>query len=445
MISKLIFIMAHEMGDLRFYSTYKSLMRNQWRPYEELKNEQEKQLRHMINFVYHNIPYYHKLLDSLHLRPDDIRKKEDLQKLPIITKEVINKNWDDFKPLCLSKIKYYQRSTGGSTGTPFKYRLEKFDRFLGGALMYRGWGYAGYGLGDRMVFFGGSSLRITTGSSLSRFSHEISRNIRMLSSFDMDEENLIKYVHTINKFRPKFMYGYASSFYFFAKWLEQNGLEVHAPKAIFTTAEKLFPNMRKKIEDAFRTEVYDAYGLNDGGVSACECSEHLGLHIDMERAIMEVVDENGDQIESGQGRIIATSLHNHAMPFIRYDTGDIGHVILDICGCGRQYKLLKEVVGRQQEILSTPDGKHIHGEFFTHIFWEIDGVKEFQVIQRNSDRLIIRIVPDENFDKKQLEVIKEIIRKRSELWQIDFEFPDKIERTRAGKYKFVIKEISGGD
>ncbi|MBE9595135.1 MAG: phenylacetate--CoA ligase family protein, partial [Proteobacteria bacterium] len=276
MFHKLLFILAHQIGDRYFYPTYKKVMQNQWQSYEELKEEQEKQLSVMIDFAYKNVPYYHKLLDDLKLSPDDIKKVEDLEKLPILTKDIIKQNWEDFKPVNLNKMRYYEAATGGSTGTPLKYRLYKFDRFLGGALLYRGWGYGGYALGDKMVFLAGTSLDVGTKPYIIKIMHEISRNLKKLSAFDMGERELQEYVNTINSFKPKFIRGYASSIYFFSKWIEENNLEIHQPLAVFTTAEKLYPNMREKIGDVFNCDVYDGYGLGDGGVTAWECPEHSG-------------------------------------------------------------------------------------------------------------------------------------------------------------------------
>jgi phenylacetate-CoA ligase len=71
-ISRNLFITAHQIGDRNFYPTYKTLIQNQWNSYDELKEEQEKQLRAMINFAYKNVPYYQKLFDDLKLRPDDV-------------------------------------------------------------------------------------------------------------------------------------------------------------------------------------------------------------------------------------------------------------------------------------------------------------------------------------------------------------------------------------
>ena len=442
MFHRSLFIFAHQIGDIKFYPTYKKLIKNQWKTYEELKEEQEKRLRYMIDFAYRNVPYYRKLFDNLKLSPEDIKKVEDLEKLPILTKEIIKQNWDDFKPVNLNKMKYYEGATGGSTGTPFKYRLSKFDRFLGGCLMYRGWNHGGYELGDEMVFLAGASLDVGTKSYLAKRVHEVARNIKKLSSFDMGDKEMKDYVGVVNSFKPKFIRGYASSIYFFAEWIEENNIKIHQPLAVFTTAEKLYPNMRERIENVFDCDVYDGYGANDGGLNAVECSEHSGLHIDTERAVMEVVDKNGNQLESGEGEILATSLYNFAMPFIRYDTGDLGHIIDDVCGCGRRYKLLKEVVGRSVDVLVTPEGKNVHGWFFLYIFWEhCEGVKEYQVVQEKLDTIVIKIVPEYDFDEKQLDTIREIIRERSEGWNVEFKFVDEIKRTGAGKYKFIINNI----
>lgn len=440
-INKALFILAYEAGEIRYHPTYKKSMKNQFRHYDKLKGDQEKQLKAMIDFCYENVPYYRNLFDGLKLLPKDIRKIEDLEKLPILTKDIMKQNWEDFKPVNLNTLRYHDRATGGSTGTPFKFRLSKFDRFLGHANLHRGWGYGEYELGDKMVFLAGSSLGVGTKSNFIKTINEVTRNIKLLSSFDMGEMEMKQSVNIINSFKPKFLRGYASSIYFFAKWIEEKNIEIYSTHAVFTTAEKLLPEMREKIESVFNCDVYDAYGLNDGGVAAYECSEHQGLHIDTERSVMEIVNEKGGQLENGKGKILATSLYNYSMPFVRYDTGDLGYIVEDICSCGRGNRVLKEVVGRQQEILETPEGKHIHGEFFTHLFWEIEKVKEFQVVQEKIDEIVIKMVPEIGFDKRQLNKIREIIRKRSEGWNVEFKFVDKIDRTKAGKYKFIISNL----
>jgi len=437
-----LFVLAHTIGDPSFYAAFRRVQANQQRPYEELKIEQEKQLRSLIAYVYDQVPYYRTLFRELNLQPKDICTVEDLEKLPILTKEIIKANWEALKPASLPSQKYDSRATGGTTGTPMQYRVSHHDRCLAAALLYRGWGYGGYELGDRMVFLAGSSLDVGTKPWLIRKGHEITRNLRKLSSFDMADAEMRQYADLLNSFEPRFMRGYASSIYFFARWLDQNDVAAPTLRAVFTTAERLYPNMRKRIGEVFGCDVYDTYGLNDGGVTAFECAEHSGLHIDTDRSIMEVVDSDHRQIARGHGEILATSLHNFAMPFIRYSTDDLATVVDDECGCGRHTRLLEEVVGRSVDMFVTPEGKNVHGWFFLLIFWEHGhGIKEYQLVQTAIDTIIIRIVPDHEFDPNEIETIRKIISSKSPGWDIQIEIVEAIDRTRAGKFKFIINEM----
>lgn len=148
-----------------------------------------------------------------------------------------------------------------------------------------------------------------------------------------------------------------------------------------------------------------------------------------------------DRKESGRGRIIATSLYNFAMPLIRYDTNDLGHVIDDECACGRPYRLLKEICGRSGDFLYTPEGKAIHSLLFAYIFDELPWIKEYQVVQERLDHITVRIIPERGFDERKLNDARELIQRQSEAWKIDFNIVDSIEKTRAGKYKYIINNM----
>ena len=132
------------------------------------------------------------------------------------------------------------------------------------------------------------------------------------------------------------------------------------------------------------------------------------------------------------------------MPFLRYDTGDDGNLLDTPCTCGRGYKLLKEVNGRTVDVLVTPEGKSIHGWFFLYIFWEQQGIAEYQVIQETLEKIVIKIVPDESFDERQLDRIRRVVRSRSERWNLEFRIVDHIERTGSGKYKFIKNNYING-
>jgi phenylacetate-CoA ligase len=441
MLDRLKFVAAHEVGHGGFYPDYRRLKQNEHRPLEALKAEQMIALRRMLQYAGDNVPYYHRLFRILNFDPASFRNLDELQHLPILTKEAIKKHYDELVSSRIRRIPHIEETTGGSTGTPMKYLVSQRDRLLGGALLYRGWGYAGYELGDRMVFLAGMSLGGDPSRHLLKSAHEFFRNIRKLSTLNMGEQEMRGFIDVIDAFQPRFIRGYASSVYAFARWAQHNDVRLPPAKAVFTTSEKLYPRMRDTIASVFGGDVFDGYGLYDGGLTAFECADHKGMHIDMERSVMELVDDDGQQLESGQGRIIATGLANYAMPLIRYDTDDIGIVSPDPCPCGRPYPLLREICGRSGDFLYTPEGRAVHSLLFAYIFDELPWVKEYQVVQERLDRITIRVIPDVGFDERKLDNARTLIQKQSEAWNVDFSVVSHIEKTRSGKYKYIINNM----
>ncbi len=249
-----------------------------------------------------------------------------------------------------------------------------------------------------MVFLAGSSLGVKSQPALVTKVHELVRNVRKFSSYEMGEGEMQQLANLLTSFRPRFLRGYPSALHLFSRWVDENDVPIPPLDAVFTTAEPLFPHMRKIIGDVFNCEVFNNYGLNDGGVSAYECSEHSGLHIDTERSILEVVDQDNRQLVEGEGTILATSLYNFAMPFIRFSTDDDGTLTDAECACGRHSKLLNEVLGRTADILVTPEGKNIHGWFFNHLFYASGhGIKEYQVTQTAIDQTRDQTCPGRKF------------------------------------------------
>ncbi|MEA2015178.1 MAG: phenylacetate--CoA ligase family protein [Actinomycetota bacterium] len=445
MLHKSLFIFAHTLKNKDFMKHYNFVKKNEFESYDNLKRYQEEKLQGLIQFSFDNVPYYHKLFKNLNLKPEDIQSIEDLQKLPILTKEIIRNNQSDFVPLNLKEQKYANRSTAGSTGNPLTYRNSNDDKSLGFAILYANWGFAGYELGDKVAVIAGSSLIPSTGSKLADTVKAFIMNTKNFSAFDLTENYLDNIVIALNKFNPEFLNGYASSLYLFAKHIKEKNLKINfSPKGVFTTAEVLFESQRELIEDVFNCAVFDQYGLNDGGISAYECEKHKGLHVDMIRSITEVTDEEGNQLETGkEGKILATSLHNYAMPFIRYDTGDLGILSGEMCVCGRETPLLEKIIGRVSDFIYTPNGTKIHGEFFSHIFWEFNWVKQFQIIQNRVDEVIVKIVPDskDKINGRDLDRLKEIIFNRAGDMNIIIEMVNEIETTKAGKWKFIVREV----
>lgn len=439
-IERAVFIAAHEVQKPGFTGLYQSLIKNQWRSREALLHDQNKQLRKIITFCYNHVPFYRHRFKEANLTPSDIQTMEDLEKIPPTTKDDLILDKKSALPYGAS-VRYYVRTTGGTTGNPLSYRISRDDRFLSGALLYRGWSGGGYDLGDRVLTLAGSSLIEDIKSMTNKRLTELTRNIRFASAFKMSSRNLLKYVSMMNSWKPSFLRGYPSALYEFAKFIENHDLLIPEVSAVFVTSEKLYPDIRETLQRVFKTRVFDGYGANDGGISAFEY-ECGNMHIDTERSILEVVDKNDNQVTSGEGRVLATSLANYAMPVIRYDIGDQVIASDESCNCGRGLPLLKEVIGRTVSILVMPDGSRVHGWFFQHAFFQVgEQVKKYRVVQETKDLIEIEIVPGSEFGEHTIKRIRDLVGHTCRNWILNFHIVESIPKTKSGKSIYIESKV----
>jgi len=155
------------------------------------------------------------------------------------------------------------------------------------------------------------------------------------------------------------------------------------------------------------------------------------------------VDDEGNPVRAGvPGRILVTDLTNFVMPFIRYETGDIGVWADKACACGRAFPLLAEILGRKSDFIVAPSGKIIHGEFFTHLFYDIPEVANFQVNQGSLSQLRVDIVLRPGAAAVSLANLRQRIENAlgaGMTCQIDI--VQQLERTASGKHRFTMSSV----
>jgi len=420
---------------------------SQWWPRERLREWQDSRLRDLIRHAVERVPYYRDYFHKNGLKPEDIRGQGDLHKLPIVDKIVIGRNYQSFLADNHAEFRSRPARTAGTTGTPFAYLLDRDAWSVGWACNWRGWGWGGYRVGDRIAILAGSSLfrgSMDRGFKKARswLYYSVLQNAVPLSAFDMSPARLSQYVRTLKRANPQYLRCYAQAGYIFAAYCRENDVRDLSFRAIFSTAEQLLPSQRKVIEQQFRCPVYDDYGCYDGNLKAMECEEHDGYHIAMEAAIVEFV-ENGVAVkENESGELLATSLHNYSMPFIRYRVGDRGVPSARACRCGRGLALMERVEGRCNDCIRTPEGKIIHSEFISHIFWETTWVDQFQVRQDRLSEIEILIVKNRAPRPGEMEKLRSALSQELGQLAIRVSFVDAIEATAAGKRRFIVSALT---
>lgn len=415
----------------------KLLDKTQWWKPEELEELQNKKLRALIKHAYENVPYYHQLFRKLNLKAEDVRTREDLQKLPFLTKEIIRRNLTRFLAKNIPESQLMETHSSGSTGEPLKYYIDKESYSHGWAQTFRCWSWAGYRLGEPYT-----KISLNPRKQLIKKIQDKLLNCKYVYSSNINKNNLKDFLSMMKG--SSIIRSYASSIFMIANMIENYGVEskwIPYPKAIATTGETLFENWRNKIEEVFECQILDGYGGESTPI-AFECLEHAGYHICSEHVIPEIVRNESVASPGEIGEVVVTNLDRWAMPLIRYNIKDIAIMGKEECSCGRGLPLLDSIEGRDTEIVITPNGNFLVVHFFTILFEYIEGVDQFQVIQEKIDELNIKIVKNDKFTEKDKNYIFSEIKKHAgDEININLEFTDSIPPTRSGKRRFVISKV----
>src|SRR4029079_11326347 len=180
-----------------------------------------------------------------------------------------------------------------------------------------------------------------------------------------------------------------------------------------------------------KAPVTDEYGFSEGCGNASRCEEDV-FHEDFEYGILECGDGQQIDADTRQGRIIATGFGNYAMPFIRYEVGDIGTWKDTICPCGRNSKVMTKINGRIEDYVLTPEGRKILR--FDYIFKDTQNVRDVQVVQKKLGSVCLRIVRRLSYSASDEDVLRKEIKNRiSSRLLVEFEYIDEIERESNGK------------
>lgn len=404
-------------------------MKSQWLKPNEIQLLQSKKLRVLIDHCYNNVPYYNKILKERKLKPYDIKAIDDLQKLPVLTKTIIRKN---FKRLIAQNFplkRMFLSSTGGSMGEPLKFINDDVSLLWINTAVNRSFRWAGYRRFDKMVTVWGFPSR------QNQVPTKPWQRQMTLSTFGADEERIKRILMSINWFRPNGIRGYASALYLLAKSNEDVKV-----KFVISTSEMLFGHYRKLIEESFGCEVYDNYSSREF-MMASECEEHTGYHIAAENCILEFIRDN-EQVSPGEtGRILVTDLTRYGMPFIRYDIQDMGCPSDETCPCGRGLPLMKSVEGRTTDFIFTPSGKYISGPAVTLAFKDLD-IEQFQLVEESRGKLVIRIAKGPTYSDADTQFLLNFFRKYAQDMKIKVDFVSNIPVSKSGKRLIVVSKTT---
>ncbi|HTE42865.1 MAG TPA: hypothetical protein VK629_18730 [Steroidobacteraceae bacterium] len=375
----------------RAFLLAKILSRVQWTS-DRIRDYQNEKLRTLVEYCWANVPFYRSHWQGHISDPREIRRIEDLVHLPLLSKTHVRENLKSMTTTAKG-VKAYAARTGGSTGQPVIFHMTNYDEQLSWAQMYLGWVWAGYRIGDPFLAVGGESVGVGLGDNRSRKDRVMNRWVSSGSNLTIERARQLSKTSYFQQIR--FIYGYPNSIRELCEHFAELGVRPPRLQGVVCTAEVMRPEVRKRIGEVLGTHrVLDQYGLNDGGLHAVEGPEQDGLHLSFHRGILEILDDEGKQIEAlkQSGRAIATTLTNKAMPFVRYETGDSVHWhSREPAPSGRGWPRIGPVEGRTGDVIYLPSGRSIPMPGLTLVMRWLEGLKSFQFIQTDAKSVTVRL------------------------------------------------------
>ena len=422
------------------------LEKSQFLSPDKIADLQLERLKKLLIHAHQHCPFYTERFDAASFDPTRLQSPDDLLALPVLTKKDIQNNLDQLTSQNLLASELIPDKTGGSTGQPLHYFINRDRIFSRNAAAIRHDRWTGWDIGQKSAYLWGHHGDI---SGLTEFKARL-RNLLhdrrlILDTASITADRLEQFRKDLLKFDPTIYVGYANAVYLYARFLKETGArDYHRPSAVVTSAEMLYPDRRQVIEEVFGCRVFDRYGSRETSIIASECDQHTGLHICAETIFMEIIAD-GKPAQPGQlGKIVVTDLLNYGMPFIRYQIEDVGKAIKQqSCPCGRGLPLMDMAAGRVTDFLLTPDGKIISGASLTiFLIANTPGLAQAQLVQEKKGEVTLRIVKNEKFNDESIRFLdREMPKFFGPQVRCDYDFVDSIPVEASGKYRFSISKL----
>jgi len=385
---------------------------------------QWRRFKRLLKHAYENTGFYNKRFKAAGIVPQDIREKKDLEKIPLTRREDLQVP-ERLLANGFEKERLKLSTTSGSCGMITSTYFDKSAWLKSKILMkLRARLACGLKPWNRIAIFSD----VTANNNIIK-SCFLRQNV--FSVFDSIEAQ----ISDLEIYNPSAMYGFPSCF----SLLADMDVKIN-PSFIFTSSEMLDLKTKRKIENTFKSKVYDVYGCTEVKEIAWECPERNGYHINSDWLLVEFI-KNGRATMDGNASIVVTSLYNYGMPLIRYEVGDTGCFSGKECPCGRGLPLMSPSSGRSVDYFILPDNSTISPYAMTCAMNNIKGMKQYQIKQEKEDLVTVNIVPEYQFNDHNKKQIRSALQNILTGVTVKIKTVEKIEREKSGKYRIVISEV----
>lgn len=361
---------------------------------------------------------------------------DSLQDFPIINKNLIRNNYEEFKSPKCNDGKLYKATSSGSTGIPFTILQDSFkrDRNTADAIYFLE--LAGGNLGDKLFY-----LKLWDNKNKKSWLTNRFQNIYAHNVMDSKNDDLDRLVRALmNNKSSKTIIGYPSFFEELGLYLTSLD-KVPEPikiNTVISIAESLKSKERALLEKYFHCGVYERYSNQENGLLAQQtlCSPDK-LNLNWASYYFEVlrIDSNEHVNEGEVGRLVVTDLFNYAMPMIRYDTGDM---VIYEGNKNLEYPYISSVYGRRMDTIFDTGGNVVSPHVF-YMVLDFGDISQYQFIQFDEKSYLFKLnAKKETVDETRIvNHFKQILGYNA---TFQFKYVEEIPLLSSGKRKKIVNE-----
>ena len=387
-------------------------------------------MKHILDYSCQNVEFYKSFKDYVNIKD-----------FPVINKTVIRENEEKMMTPGFEKGKLFKEMTSGSTGTPLTIYQDKDKRNRARADTIVFSEFAGYKLGTRLYY-----SRVWNAYNRKSALQSRIQNIVMQESDKLSDADLEKFLSRLENDRSeKSVLIFASSLVALYQYAKRR---VKKPdtciQCFITMSESLPENVRKGVEELFGTVVVSRYSDCECGIIAQQCPGSDEYHINTGSFYVEILKLDSDEAaaEGEMGRIVVTDLFNHAMPLIRYDTGDIG-IFSAHSDCGVGSKVLTRVDGRRVDCFYSTKGEMLSPYVINNTMWRFTELRQYQFIQNGKNDYILKLNVQSGAAVRERELLDSVKDYIGDDANIAIMYVDEIPLLASGKRKQVICNYNG--
>lgn len=414
--------------------------RSQWATPARLRTFQDARVREIVRHAYQHSSFYRERMASAGLSPNMIGGVDDLEALPLLTREDVRERFSAIAADNARRFRPQPGSTGGTTGVPLRFLRDRDTNSVGSAARWRCWRRSGVRYSDRFAdirFY----ARPTPGADNIVQYYPGSRTL-FINPMNSSPQGLERIAEQLARFRPQAIRtGSPTWLAFLALYLLRHRTHAIRPRALFVGGERLFPDQRQLISEAFGAPAVELYGNWEYVAFGGEC-EQGRLHLDAEFGVVEVLKEGRRCAPGETGEIVATSLWNRSFPFIRYAIGDVGYIEPDPCPCGRGLPTWRVIGGRQKDFLATADGYvFLPNSLLAAPRWS-DRIQGIRFYQETRHEVLAQVVRAAGFQDGDLPALRQELREMiGGRLNVSIEFCESLEQTVGGKYRYIVSKV----